>query len=187
MANLLTLPEKLYIRKMYRTRLVIVVLISTFVILSIGIITFLPTLFWSTVKEKAASERLSVIKQIISAEEQKNIQEDVISTNKKISLLKSGNARSVSMSDVTEIVIQRKSRSILITAFFYENKLLDEQEQKMTVSGIAQDRYSLLLFVNQLREENIFEEVNLPVSNFVKNTDIPFSLSLLINKNATIQ
>jgi len=41
--------------------------------------------------------------------------------------------------------------------------------------------------VNQLREEDIFAEVNLPVSNFVANIDIPFSLSLLINKNAVIK
>ncbi|MAG12720.1 hypothetical protein CL630_02795 [bacterium] len=184
MVNLLPTGEKLRIRKIYKARLLISALVFSFVVGAVGAAALLPAFFWSFVKDREARQRLVVVEQVISIEERKNIRESVADANQKIVLLAETKGKISPIHEIIETILARKTSGIALTAFFSEQKSVDGKERAMTLSGISQNRSTLLFFVNELREEDIFTEVNVPVSNFAKNRDIPFSISILLISNS---
>lgn len=187
MANLLPLSEKIRIQKIYKSHVLTVTLIFLGAIIGVGIITLAPALFWSFVKESTAKERLAVISQIVSAEERKNIRKSVAGINQKIALLEDGEGENTFVSLAVERVIARKNSEVALVGFFYENTPASTRGKVMTISGVSKDRQTLLAFVNELEKEEIFINVHLPVSNFVRSSDIPFSVSVEFNNNANTE
>src|SRR3989344_5493752 len=53
------------------------------------------------------------------------------------------------------------------------------QGKKISIQGTAPSREILLLFRQALEDGTTFKQVDLPISNFVKGSNIQFSLSLL--------
>src|SRR3989338_7623994 len=178
MVNLLPISEKIKIQKMYKSHLLIVALSFFVVIIGFGAITLLPALFWSFVKENTAEERLAIVSQIVSTEERKNIRESVAGVNQKTALLQGAGEEATAVYEAIEKITERKISGISVIAFFYENAPGSAQRKRMTISGVSKNRQTLVSFVDGLEKENIFADVELPVSNFVRNADIPFSVSL---------
>ena len=67
-------------------------------------------------------------------------------------------------------------------SFSRENVYNDEKVVGLQLSSIAKNRESLVSFSNQLKKSNYFYAVDLPVSNFTKYKDLPFSINIFINK-----
>lgn len=168
---------------MYKSRLFIVALLFLESILIFGIVSLFPSIVSSFVKEKEAKDRLSIVSQIVSTEEQKNIRESVSEVNKKIALLEAKDPRTVLLSEAIEKIIARAGEGIRVTAFFFD-KTFSASGEVLAVSGIARDRRTLLAFVDEVRLEESFMSVDLPVSNFVRSADIPFSISVTLYNNA---
>lgn len=187
MANLLPVAEKKRIQTIYAKRLFIVSLFSLLILITGGLVTLLPALFASIVKEKAAHDRLNIVAEIVSAEERKNLEKNAADINKKTKILSGESERFISLSYALKKIIERKNPHIFITSFFYDSAQEAEALRAVTISGTSVNRQTLVLFVNELRAEDIFSEVNVPVSNFVKNTDIPFSILLTLRDNAIIK
>ncbi|MDP3726235.1 MAG: hypothetical protein Q8R36_03500, partial [bacterium] len=120
-------------------------------------------------------------------EERKNLEKNVADINQKINILSGESERSISTSYAIQKIIENKNPNIFITSFFYDDIQKTEMPRIMTISGVSSNRHRLISFVNALRAEDTFSEVNVPVSNFVKNVDIPFSLLLTIRDNAIIK
>ncbi|NIR48449.1 PilN domain-containing protein, partial [candidate division KSB1 bacterium] len=49
---------------------------------------------------------------------------------------------------------------------------------RVSINGTARDRAALSAFARELENEPRFANIDLPISNFVKETDIDFSLTL---------
>lgn len=183
MANLLPVQEKLQIKKIYRLHLVVVALVFSFLLIEAGVLMLTPSLFLSLVREKEARERLSVVEKVITVEERKNLRDEIVGVNSKIKVLLGEENETALVSSVIARAIEKKNNTIRFDAFFYDGTVEDPLKRKFTISGISKDRQTLLSFVNTLREDPLFQEVELPVSNFVKNTEIPFFISLTVQKN----
>ncbi|MBI2108951.1 MAG: hypothetical protein HYT93_02085 [Parcubacteria group bacterium] len=183
MVNLLPVSEKVKIQNTYKSRLLIVGLIFFVITVGFGVVALSPALLWGFVKEKVALDRLTVVSEIVSVEERKNLKKSVSDTNKKISLLQEEKSGYIFIYEAIEKTMARKNFNVTLTAFFYENIPGSSQGVRMTVSGVAKDRQTLLAFVNALEKEPVFTNVELPVSNFVKSSDIPFSVSLQFNND----
>jgi len=85
--------------------------------------------------------------------------------------------------------ISQKPLSLVIAKLFYRIPLgvtltsiaLNRGEEKgnVVVSGIATTRDTLVSFSKALEGEAFFKKVELPVSNFTKGRDVPFSISIV--------
>jgi len=53
----------------------------------------------------------------------------------------------------------------------------------LVVNGVAQKRSTLIDFVNLLKENNNFVEIDFPVSSLVKDDEVDFSLKILVKAN----
>ena len=187
MANLLPHSEKIHIQKIYKLRFFVVATMGLLTLIVVGISALLPALFSGFVKEQTARERLSVVAKIISAEDRKNIREKVAEVNKKIVIVAGDVEKSIPISRAIEKIIEHKNPNISLTSFFYTDEKKDTKKRTITISGTSLNRQTLVLFIHALKEEDTFSEVNVPVSNFVRNTDIPFSLLLTIRDHGILE
>lgn len=84
----------------------------------------------------------------------------------------------VSVYDLVRI-FESKPSSIRITEISFDGALA-ETPAKISIRGEATDRDSLKAFGRSLEGREEFSEVDLPVSNFVKERDIDFVMSVTI-------
>jgi hypothetical protein len=74
-------------------------------------------------------------------------------------------------------VISKKMSDIKINRIIYENNSPDSR--KVSIYGRAPNRERLLMFRRTLEEDVVFKEVDLPISNFVRGSNIEFYLSII--------
>jgi len=78
--------------------------------------------------------------------------------------------------DVINAILLKKRSDIKITQISYQN---DTRGRKIGVTGTAPSREVLLFFRLALESSPAFKSVDLPISNFVKGSNIQFYLNLI--------
>ena len=193
MINLLPPLIKLRIRRWYRARLAIVALLLLFVVILIGTVLLLPSLFLSLVKEYSGTERIMLAQELIPVEKNIEIEKNTRLTNKKISILSQKDANIILL-PVINSILEKKPASptsqgglagISITAFLYEKVASSETDKKITpqkilIKGFASNRETLVSFADELRNISLFSDIDLPISNLVKSADIPFIITAFL-------
>ena len=73
-------------------------------------------------------------------------------------------------------VVQVQSADIKLTNFSYSYNV---GTSTMIISGTALNRLSLQLFQKNLANQKLFNSADLPLSDYAKDTNIPFSITLV--------
>ncbi len=81
---------------------------------------------------------------------------------------------------LVNVIIKNKIPTIHINEILY--KFTDKSNSAITLSGVSLTRDALVAFVKKLQSSGSFKSVNLPVSNFTKDKDINFSLSMAVSQ-----
>ena len=68
-----------------------------------------------------------------------------------------------------------------INSIFYDR---EQKEGRISLSGISENRETLLSFLQSLEGENMFDSVELPISSFVEGEDIEFTIRIDIKKGS---
>lgn len=63
----------------------------------------------------------------------------------------------------------------------------DREDKKMTVMGFAKTRDSVLQFRRNLLDSDFFEDVNFPLSNLIRPTDVSFRYTFFVNQDELLQ
>lgn len=178
MSNNLTEEYKKKIHREYIFRYLVVLFTQLFIISVIGVLLLAPAFISARVSKSTAQSQLDdiVIDDTFEAEELK-LQETtkiltVFSLDKEIGTIEM----------ITEKIVGSLNSGVTLTTFsFTENIEIDEgrKKQKYTVSisGTARSRNDLIAYKNALEKEDTFEDIDLPVSNLAKDTDVPFNIS----------
>ena len=176
MTNLLPLVEKKNIKQEYRMRVYIVSLLFLSVLIIIAIVSLLPLYISSLSKLNDIRSQMEVEKQKASyaAEEQDPIK-ITREVNAKLAILGKKDSALPQSSNLITTIVGYKPDNIKINAIFYDRGLA---EGKILLNGIAEDRETLLSFLKLLEGEKIFTKVDLPISSFVKEKDIEFSIKI---------
>ncbi len=162
----------------FRYRIATLFFIMLDLCLVIAFISFLPAYFFSTVKEKTSLSRLEAQKlEKLPLFDQQSL-DAIKGVNKKLNLIDDLEKKKFVVSEkVVQAILERKRADIKITAIQYMN--LGTEGKKINISGTAPSREVLLLFRQSLEEDSRFKNVDLPISNFIKGSNIEFSLSLM--------
>ena len=158
-------------------RLLVVVLLTLSGAFVFGLAALLPSYFISTVKNDIAQRELSAQSvepmPTLDAETEKEIK----TLDAKLSIIEKAerNKFTVSTQVIREVIAQKLS-DIKITQIIFDAG--GDGAPKITVSGIAPSRERLLLYRQALEQDVNFKNVLLPISNFVKGSNIEFSLTL---------
>lgn len=177
MLNILPEQEKEKIITEYRLRLGVVAVSAVTILILASLVLLAPSYLLAVSKYNNVSAELAIreTKQG-STSEQKNIDTQVRDVNKKINLFLSepfGNR--LSPPDMFLKIIGIKSSAIRITGFFYD---ATGKQERIIVTGVAANRDGLAQFAETLKKDKTFANVELPVSSYVKSSNIDFSIVL---------
>lgn len=181
MINLIPNEEKKKMRRDFYYRLMVMFLVAVAMSIFIGVIVLVPSYVLSAVKSKLALEKLELQKsEPVPVPDQVTL--DAIATlDKKISIIEKIIQKPFGVADrVVSGVIVNKMPDIKIYSIAYKND--DESGRVIDIKGIAPSRNRLLAFRLALEDDDNFEKVDLPISNFVRGSNIDFSLTLIPSK-----
>lgn len=178
MINLIPNQEKKEMTKAFYYRVVVLFLITIGASFLVLFVAILPAYFLSYSKKIIVNKKLEVQKNepvpLIDQETLSVIKE----LDNKLDLIENAENNKFTVSQkVVNAIILKKMQSIKITDIFYENDL--NKGKKISIQGIAPSREALLSFRLALESDTLFKQVNLPISNFIKGSNIKFYLSLV--------
>jgi Tfp pilus assembly protein PilN len=173
MINLLPQNEKLLIEKEYRLRLKTIGVVFVLVALIVGIVFLLPSYVLSIYREGAAAQ---VAKDGVQSSKHEKITKEVQDLKIVLGVL-APDAIKASPTDIVTLITKHISADIKVTSISY---ISDKTGFKVTVRGLAKSRQSLATYTQDLEGEQLIDKVNLPVSNFAKDSNINFTLDFTI-------
>ena len=177
MINLIPNTEKKKMVKNFYYRFAIVCLTALGLSVLIGIFTMIPSYFLTRAKEDLVNKKLEAQKSELSLAVNQETLSVIQDLEDKLQLVeKSGSNEFTVSEEVVSAIIQKKISSIKITDISYENN--PSAGKKVSIEGIAPSREILLLFRRSLEGDPLFKAVDLPISNFIKGSNIRFNLNL---------
>ena len=177
--NLLPKIEKEALKKGLKLRFIIVTLFLLTASFLVGFIMLLPSYFIARAhfyltesgnSTNTGNESLS--KEILNLPSEINL---------KLKVLQS-NIAGPSVVDIFNKIISPVSTRVTINSisFSRDQNYQGKNGIDILISGTALDRDSLLSFLKLLKDSSFFSSVDVPISNFTKNKDIPFSMNIFI-------
>ncbi len=174
MFNLLPEIEKKQIMSEYNIRRTIVALIFLFIAGLFSVISIIPSFILSSFKISQVSEDILAIQQSDIFREEAELMASLSNTNSKISTLLP-KEQNIYIADLFDKLLSHRTSNIRINGIAYR---ASETGGSVAVNGVAQSRENLSSFVEDLRKNPLFTEVNLPVSNFAKDRNADFTLNI---------
>lgn len=179
MLNLLPSQQKIAIQKEYSARRYIVAFGFVISVLAISLALLSPSYFSTRTRAKIAGDELKFVKQAIDAElPSAELVSELSAAVKHAEALKPL-AKPVSVYELVRI-FEGKPKTIKISDISFSDQTGDRPV--FTLRGMAQDRESLTAFGRTLESRVEFESVDLPISNFVKERDIDFSMTIALKQ-----
>lgn len=169
------LPEKNQkeIKIEYFSRVLLFLLVFIFFAGVLAVVSIFPSYIIAFYRDISISAQSKIVQlNKIDTSEQENL---IKNTNEIISFLAGLN--NYQSSDDILSIIQKKNENITINQISFSR---EENRKKFIINGISKTREGLLIFVRDLKLDADFKGVNLPVSDFVKSSNIDFSLTLYI-------
>ncbi|MDP9249157.1 MAG: hypothetical protein M3M85_01440 [bacterium] len=178
MINLIPNQEKKKKVKDFYFRLGAVFIAALGFCVAVGAVSLMPTYFLVSSELNIAEQKLFVQQNQPPTQTDQNLAASVEDLDRKLALVESAekNPYLISKSVIQAITI-RKMPDIEITKFIYEKEGIGGR--KIIILGEAPSRERLYQFRRALEGDVSFKKVELPISNFVKGSDIQFSLSLI--------
>ncbi|MDO8623742.1 MAG: hypothetical protein Q7R54_00050 [bacterium] len=173
MSNLLSQEDKKNILRGYRFRLAIVTLCFSLVTALIATALLLPSVLLSSQREHSALERVAVLSKGSGKPNVRELTAPLNDAKLRLPLL-SHTAPDVSLRELLNKVVEARSDRISLIRFSFVGS--GEEKREVDISGTSRDRAALLAFVKALERTGLFESVEIPISNYAKDTDIDFSL-----------
>lgn len=180
MINLIPAKEKKRIAQDFYLRLFTLFFYVIGVSILIASVALLPSYFVSSVKKNYAEVKLEMQKREPIPEFSRETLSSVQELESQLDLIE--NAREnkfvVSQKIINEIIL-KKLPDVRINQILYENDPV--KDKKISIRGTAPSRDRLLLFRRALEDSGLFAKVDLPISNFVKGSNIQFYLTLMLS------
>ena len=163
-------------------RLIVLFLVMMSVSFLIVCIAIIPSYFLASTKNHIEDVKLATQEsEPVPIPDQQTLA-TIKDLNNKLSLIENTENNKFIVSErVINDIILKKAPSIKITDIsFKDNPPADPMPgQQISIEGTAPSRDILLAFRQALEDDANFKSVNLPISNFIKGSDIQFYLSVI--------
>lgn len=174
MLNIFPKIEKKKIMLEYRLRLATVAILSVATLIFSSLVLLAPAYLIAVEKNNDAKNALAILQEKDSkVVNEKDVNAEVVAVNKNIALfLKPGVTYTASPITFIEKILEMRGDTIRISGFTYD---ASGAEERMVITGNARTRESLARFIEDLKKEPKFASIDLPISSYVKSTNIDFS------------
>jgi hypothetical protein len=177
MINLIPNTEKKRMARDFYYRLIVISFLAFGFAIWIGAVVMVPSYVLSKVKVSLADEKLALEKsEPVPAPDQETLNA-IKALSQKLSIVEGAEKNKFNVTEkIINAIILDKMPDIHIYEISYDNAA---GGKKVSIKGIAPSRERLLLFRLALEDDSAFKSVDLPISNFVKGSNIQFSISLI--------
>ena len=178
MINLIPNQDKKKTAKDFYFRLITLCFVALGICVLIASISILPAYFLASTKKSLADEKLEVQKKQVVPDLDQQSLTNIKNLNNKLTIIENAEKNKFLVSQkVIQEIISQKMPDIKISKISYSNDPINGKV--INVVGVAPSRDRLLLFNQTLEADNNFKSVDLPISNFLKGTNIQFNLVLI--------
>lgn len=175
MINLLPAEDKIFIRREYLRRWLVLSGVFIFVFICSAVILFLPPYFFLSSQETNFKNQLSIVSKGLERADTEKIESSIRDLNAKLKSFGSQEEKLRQISALIQEILKAKSSNIRLIGFNFQ-KQSGEKKDTLTFQGIADNRNALLDFEKSLEVIKGIQKVNSPASNLLKQENIDFSL-----------
>ncbi|MFM7088135.1 MAG: hypothetical protein ACKOW9_01185 [Candidatus Paceibacterota bacterium] len=144
----------------------------------IGALALLPSYHISGVKQELVKKRLELQSYMPLPPASQNVLDEARALNEKFKIIDNANKDQFVVSErIVKKIVDKKIPGIKITQISY--KIDAFGEKNVSIRGSATSRDVLLTFSQSFDRDTDFKKVDLPISNFIKGSDIQFFISLI--------
>ena len=179
MINVLPEQEKSGLLREYRLRLATVCLCMTTLLAVLACILLLPSYVMSTSKESILESRLVQMNELNPSVSLSDLNIFIDKINNTLSLFDNKSIVRDTYKSVFLPLLESRPNDIQISQFLYSDKG-EVDGVDLEIHGVAVNRGALQSFKTILENSGNFIKVDVPISNFVKRTNIDFTMSLYI-------
>lgn len=179
MINLLPLQQKKSLYKLLVLREVEVFLVGFLCIEIVCIVLLTPGYLFLKTKSSSIAIEVSNLKNSESLIVDKNMNQTINDINTKLSIFPSTFYEVYPSKDVIIPLTKHRVPGIAITGISYTNNTDNTNSNRkpdLEVRGVAKSRLALLDFQKSLESDPVYSVVNVPISDFVKGSNITFSI-----------
>ncbi len=175
MINLIPTQEKIRLAKTYQARFFIIFLTLSAIAIFIGTTLLFSPYRQAEEKTTAVKKELEIVKSLSSIKEDGNPEFLMKEIQNKIGVLSSKKSQTTPSLAINNI-LENLPQGVLISGFSYSKT--GSNTENIEVRGVADNRETFLAFVRKLESEGSFTKVNVPVSNFLSDTNLNFSVQI---------
>ena len=172
--TLLPEKDKKSVIREYHLRLTAVVLLFFSGATLLGLFLLIPSAILSRSREGIVEKKLAVLEATHNRLE-RGRPEEALKDSKELMRLFTTRAQYPNFSDTLDHISADRNLGIKVTAI---NATADAVPVVVLISGVAKSREVLSTYVKKLQSDRTFSSVTIPVSNFAKNKDIEFAISI---------
>lgn len=177
MFNLLPESIKKQITDEYKLRRILVILFALVVLEVISLVFVFPSWVVSDYKEKSSSAKAKQMESSTINSDINSIKSQIKTINSEMLLLDRF-LEYPKVKKYLDVVLNKKTNSILINKFSYAS--LSTSTAIINIQGVSSTREALVSFKQNLTDSKTFKTVDLPVSNFTKDKNINFNLTMTV-------
>jgi len=177
MANLITEKQKRALKTEYLTRLITVALLLVS-LLGVFLLAYVTPYYISvSKKDLVVAEKFQ---SVLSIENKENVGESVSRivnrTLDEMMVAESYGQNNTLASQGFVKIIDSKNSSIQINKLSFN--LIGKDQAQFLVSGLSKNRGGLVSFIEDLKTRAGFQSVESPISDFARDTNIPFTINI---------
>jgi len=178
MLHLLPEEHKKKVLKEYRMRLGTTLAISAWVVAGIGVISLIPSYAVSKTRQSELKVQASVMQKDLAVLNADDLSQKVNDLSAKAAVLKPVGGVIVP----TELFKRLRTHIgsiVVLNSFGY---IRTDVNSSIDISGVARDRDALTRFIDELKKDHVFQGVDFPYASLSKQTNLDFTLHLVINE-----
>jgi len=177
MINLLPEEGKKILRTEERWKLSLILEILVLIFLFCLILILFSIEISTSARVQSQKVLIEIEEKEINTSEIQNLRKKIVSINQNLSKLDSFYQNQINLTGILE-----KISKTLLPKMYLTNLSYQRETFKVSLSGFSPTRESLFEFKKNLEREEEFKEIYFPPQNWVKPTDIDFSVTLKIKK-----
>lgn len=171
MFNLLLPSDKVTLYREYMLRVMIVAMGAFLTVIGIGIVLLLPSYVWLRLSEQALFEKRATLLKDGS------VNQELVATlaDAKKTIATLNTKQQVSLRSLVEALVVSRGSGIKLSDIEFD---ASGEKIRLHLTGVSADRESLVAFSKSLSKDPMYTVVDVPISNFVKDRNIEFSLNI---------
>lgn len=171
---MLPIEKRIELRKAYRFRVLSLLAFMLALLVVLGLALLVPAYILTDIRRETVVERLKSMDTSELDTKVGSLNSIITDINTRLMVFKNPEETLVVSRDALLPVLAHTNSELKINSFLIERT--PEGRFTITTSGVAGNRAALLSFERALRSTPSFSGVNVPISNFVRGSDILFSI-----------